>query len=112
MQTEALLQKLPDHRFRVTGHGRFAVSVEGATQEEAISNFQRVAAETAQNSEIIRVDVPLEKKNSIGTDAAPQNNETIIQNAGWAAKYPDSAWQEYLSLIKQFRDEENARVVE
>ncbi len=112
MQTEALLERLPNHRFRVTGHGRFAVSAEGATQQEAISNFQRVAAETAQNTMIIQVDVPLGQSSSADMDTDPQGNKALIQNAGWAVKYPEGVWQEYLSLIQQARDEENARVAE
>ncbi len=110
MQTGALLEKLPGPRFRVTGHGRFAVSAEGATREEAISEFQRVAAETAQNTEIIRVDVPLGQNGSAASDTVPQGNEALIQNAGWATKYPEGVWQEYPNSVQQARGEENARV--
>ena len=60
MTTEVLLETLPNHRYRATGTGRFVVSVEGATRDEAIQNFRVAAARSLSNeAEVVSVDIPI-----------------------------------------------------
>jgi hypothetical protein len=60
MKTDVLIEQLPDHRYRATGSGRFAISVDGPTREAALSNFQRaVTALWPKNAEVVTVDIPI-----------------------------------------------------
>jgi hypothetical protein len=60
MTTEVLLETLPNQRYRATGTGRFTVSVEGATRDEAIQNFRVAAARSiVGDAEVVSVDIPI-----------------------------------------------------
>lgn len=59
MKTEVLLEQISDHRFRATGSGRFALSVEGESRNEALTNFQKAAtALVPEGAEMVAVEVP------------------------------------------------------
>lgn len=60
MKTEVLLERLPDHRYRASGTGRFAISVDGATREDALNNFQKaVRSLVPENAEVVTLDIGL-----------------------------------------------------
>lgn len=110
MQTQALLEQLSDHRFRVTGSGQLALSAEGATQEEAVANFQRIAIYTLRNAKLITIEVPVETTSESPSDNSTMNNQALLDSIGGGAALPEEDWQEYLQTLQQLREEDNARV--
>jgi hypothetical protein len=82
VKTEVLLELLPDRRYRATGTGRFAVSVEGDTREEALQNFQRAARATVPaHAEVVSVDVPLAR---YGEPSVTESDTSLVAEAeGW-----------------------------
>ena len=62
MKTEVLLERLPDDRYRASGTGRFAISVDGSTREDALNNFQKAARSLMlDNAELVILDIPVEE---------------------------------------------------
>ena len=100
METQVLIQALPDARFRVTGIGRFAVSAEAETREAAIQAFQRAAAD----AEIVTINVPVSNSSIDG------GNVDLLNAIGQGRNLPGEEWQAYLETLRQLREEENAAV--
>jgi hypothetical protein len=54
------LERVEDHRYRATGSGPFALSVEGHSRDEALYNFRKAAtAILPSEAELVTVDLPL-----------------------------------------------------
>lgn len=94
MTTEVLLETLPDHRYRATGAGRFAVSAEGATRDEAIQNFRVAAARSITGeAEVVSVDVPITSAHSWSPFAGIFKDEPLFD-----------AWQEVIAENRRVED--------
>lgn len=102
METQVLMETLPDKRFRVTGSGRFAVSVEADSREAAIAAFQSAAA----HAEVITVDVPLSGNSVSGGNAG------LLRTIGQGRDLPEEEWREFLGTMQRLREEENAAVLD
>ncbi len=58
METNVLVERVSDNRYRATGSAPFALSVEGATRDEALANFQKAApAMLPPDSEVVRIEI-------------------------------------------------------
>ena len=58
MTTKVLLERLSENRYRATGSGKYALSVEGTNREEALANFQKAATgESATLTEEVVINV-------------------------------------------------------
>lgn len=104
MTTEVILEHLPGEKYRVIGSGRFAVITEGNTREEAVTKFQEVAARIATTTELITVEIPVEK--------VTEQAKAEFPRTGWADDLPSETWENFLNTLKQQREEENARVTD
>ncbi len=60
VQTDVMIERLAPDRVRVTGLGRFDMSVEATTREAAIERFRSIASATFTDAEVtqITLDVP------------------------------------------------------
>ena len=100
MKTEVLLERLPDKRYRAKGSGRFALTVDGDTREDALNNFREAAvALVPKDAEIVEIDIPIRSD-------APKD-DPWASFAGWLK---DDPWLPlYLEAIAENRriDEEN-----
>lgn len=95
MTTEVLLETLPNHRYRATGTGRFTVSVEGATRDEAIQNFRVAAARSITGeAEVVSVDVPIVSAHPWSTFAGILADEPLFD-----------AWQEVIAENRRLEDD-------
>lgn len=92
MTTQVLLETLPNHRFRVTGSGRFAVHGKGNTPDEAVNAFR----EAARKAQIITVELTDKDSNTFEPVFATEN------------EISDEAWDDFLQLIERQRQEDNA----
>lgn len=104
MTTEVTLEHLPGKKYRVTGSGRFAVTTEGETREQAVANFRKIAAHIVTTTEVLNVEIPSAR------DSNPE--EAAFPTTGWADDLPRETWDNFLGTLKRQREEENARVVE
>jgi hypothetical protein len=111
MTTEVILEHLPGEKFRVIGSGRFAVTTEGTSREEAVSKFQEIAARFVTESEVITVEIPV-SENGASKDVATGNNTFLLDSLGRGAQYSDEFKNEFLATIERNRQEENARVAD
>ncbi|MBC7807739.1 MAG: hypothetical protein H7145_16525 [Akkermansiaceae bacterium] len=113
MQTQALLEQLPNRQFRVTGSGRFAVSAEGATEEEAVANFRHAAVHAVKQARLITVDIPLESGNgSHPTEQPGGTGDAFVSRLGRGAKISEDDWQSYQEALRHVKEEDNARVTD
>jgi hypothetical protein len=103
MRTQVLIQTLPNSRFRVTGIGRFAVSAEADTREDAIAAFQSAVVDV----ELTTVEIPVSDS---GATASPSGNARLLASIGRGRDIPESEWQDYQATLRRLRDEENAPV--
>ncbi|MDX1933607.1 MAG: hypothetical protein SFU56_13485 [Capsulimonadales bacterium] len=88
MTTQALLETLPNRRYRVTGSGRFAVYGEGNTPDEAIAAFRQAT----RQAQVITVDL------------ADDVQQTILP----PAEISDETWNDFLEEIERQRQTDNA----
>jgi len=101
MKTEVLLEKVSDNRFRASGSGRFALTVEGNSRENALLNFEKAAAELiSPDAEIVTVEIP-----------APQHAASAPHPWAWFAGIArnDPHYPAFLEQIEANRqsDEQN-----
>lgn len=98
MTTEAALEHLPDHRFRVSGTGRYTVFGEGDTPDAAVAAFVRAASA----SRLITVDLP-DTAVEAATPSASDRNSRVANRVGVADDIPSETWAEFLQLLAERR---------
>jgi hypothetical protein len=98
MDTEVLLETLPNHRYRATGTDRFTVSAEGATCAEAIQNFRVAAARSITGeAEVVSVDIPIRGAHAWSPFAGVFADEPLFD-----------AWQEIIAENRRAEDDSDA----
>ena len=104
MKTEVLVERIEGNRFRVTGSGRFALTLEGDSRDEALHKFQCVAAESFNPiAEVVILDIPLPFEKIAKSDS-------WAWFAGWLKDDPYlEAYKAEIEKARQEDDENEAR---
>ena len=111
MTAEVILEHMPGENFRVIVSGRFPITSEGETREEAVKRFQEDAVQFFIITEAITVEIPV-GENGASKDVVTGNNAFLLDSLGRGAQYSDEFKNEFLATIERNRQEENARVAD
>ncbi|MBC7804552.1 MAG: hypothetical protein H7145_00175 [Akkermansiaceae bacterium] len=96
VQTDVIIERLTPNRVRVTGLGRYDMSVEAPTREAAIERFRSVAAATLKDAEVTQVTLDV-----------PASEHPLLMFAGDMRDDPlFDAWQEEIIAYRAGRDAE------